>query len=108
MRRADRREITLDQGVRWQSLVPVEEPGLDWMVVHYPPGAVSSPSMQRHGGRDYGLVTRGHLSVRLGFNEHTLGPGDAIVFDGSTPHQLRNETSAPVEAVWLVLDRQAV
>src|SRR5207245_1190245 len=48
--RQSRSHIELDHGIVWQSLLPVEEPGLEWMVVHYPSGAVSAPNMQHHGG----------------------------------------------------------
>ncbi|HEX2187099.1 MAG TPA: XRE family transcriptional regulator [Chloroflexota bacterium] len=104
----ERKRIELKHGVVWESLLPVEEPGLEWMVIHYPPGAASSARMQRHGGRDYGLVLKGRLTIKLGFLEHTLGPGDSISYDASTPHQLRNDGDSAVEAVWLVLDRHAV
>jgi transcriptional regulator with XRE-family HTH domain len=106
--RPARSRIELEHGVVWESLLPVEEPGLEWMVIHYPPGAMSSAKLQRHGGRDYGLVVSGQLTIRLGFSEYVLGPGDSIAYDASTPHQLRNDGHTPVEAVWLVLDRHAV
>jgi transcriptional regulator with XRE-family HTH domain len=105
---SERRRLELDHGVVWESLVPVEEPGVEWMVIRYPPGAVSSVKMQRHGGRDYGLVLKGHLTIKLGFVEYVLGPGDSIAFDATTPHQLRNDGETDVEAVWLVLDRHSV
>jgi transcriptional regulator with XRE-family HTH domain len=104
----ERKRIELEHGVIWESLLPVEEPGMEWMVIHYPPGAASSATMQRHGGRDYGLVVKGRLTIKLGFVEHTLGPGDSIAYDASTPHQLRNDGETDVEAVWVVLDRHSV
>lgn len=108
VRRHERSRIELDQRVVWESLLPVEEPGLEWMVIRYPPGATSSVKMQRHGGRDYGLVLQGQLTIRLGFAEYILNPGDSIAYDASTPHQLRNDGDTPVEAVFLVLDRHSV
>jgi len=107
VRRADRRRVELDHGVVWESLVPAEEPGIEWMMIHYPPGAVSAATPQRHGGRDYGVVVRGCLTARVGFADYQLQRGDAIAFDASIPHQLRNDGQAAVEAVWLVLDRHA-
>ncbi len=107
VRRAERRQIALDQGVVWESLLPVEETAMEWMVIHYPPGAASTVAMQRHGGRDYGVVIKGQLTVKLAFTEFVLGPGDSLAFAASSPHQLRNDGDTPVEAVWLVLDRHS-
>jgi transcriptional regulator with XRE-family HTH domain len=108
VRRAHRHRIQLDHGVVWESLLPAEEPPMEWMAIHYPPGAVSSATMQRHGGRDYGVVVTGRLTVKLAFSEYILEPGDSIAFDASSPHQLRNDGDTPVEAVWLVHGRHAV
>jgi transcriptional regulator with XRE-family HTH domain len=105
---AERKRIELEHGVVWESLAPEEEPGVEWMIIHYVPGAISSVRMQRHGGRDYGLVVKGRLTIKLGFVEYTLGPGDSIAYDASTPHQLRNDGDTEVEAVWLVLDRHSI
>jgi transcriptional regulator with XRE-family HTH domain len=101
---SDRQRIDLGQGVTWESLLTAPEAGLEFMVIRYAPGAVSAPTLQRHSGRDYGLVLRGHLTVRLVFAEHVLGPGASISFDATLPHQLANLGDTPMEAVWLRLD----
>lgn len=106
--RSKRQRMELDRGVVWESLLTEEEAGLEWMVIHYPPGAVSSTNMQRHPGRDYGIVIEGVLTVRVGFAEYTLGQGDSISLDATTPHQLSNRGEISVEAVWLRLDRGAL
>ncbi len=105
LRREGRSRIRLEHGVSWESLMPTEEDGLEFMEIHYPPGAVSSPRLQRHGGRDYGVVVKGRLTVRLAFSEHLLETGDSVVFDATTPHQLRNDTDSETVATWLVLER---
>lgn len=107
VRRQGRSRIHLEHGVSWESLVPTEENGLEFMEIHYPPGGVSSERLQRHGGRDYGVVTKGRLTVRLSFSEYVLEAGDSVVFDATTPHQLRNESDTEAIAIWLVLERNS-
>lgn len=105
VRRRSRSRIHLEHGVSWESLVPTEEHGLEFMEIRYPPGAVSSARLQRHGGRDYGVVIKGRLTVRLSFSEYVLETGDSVAFDATAPHQLRNDGDAEVVAIWLVLER---
>jgi len=102
---AERQRVELAQGVEWESLLPETEAGLEFMVIRYPPGAVSTSTLQRHSGRDYGLVVRGHLTVRLVFAEYVLGPGASISYDATLPHQLCNRGETEMEAVWLRLDK---
>jgi transcriptional regulator with XRE-family HTH domain len=104
----DRRSIELAREVTWHSLLPVDEPDLEWNEVHYPAGSISSETMQHHGGRHYFLVLEGRLTVQLAFTEYHLEPGDSMAFDGSIPHQLRNEGEDLVRAVVIVLERHQV
>ncbi len=39
-----------------------------------------------HEGQEIDLVINGHLLVQVGEHRTTLGPGDSIYFDSSTPH----------------------
>jgi quercetin dioxygenase-like cupin family protein len=60
----------------------------------------------RHGGREYGYLLTGRLDVQVGFENHSLSPGDAIHFDSMTPHRLSNPYPEPCTAVWFVLARR--
>ncbi len=108
-RATQRRAIELEQGVRWELLTPSPEPGAEFLEVTYPVGGSSSPNDHaiRHSGRDYCLILQGELSVQIGFEEHLVGPGDSLAFDGTIPHRFWNVGSVPVHAVWFVLDRSA-
>ncbi len=39
-----------------------------------------------HSGQELDLVIEGKLTVQIGEHRETLGPGDSIYFDSSTPH----------------------
>ena len=53
-----------------------------------------------------GYVLTGRLRVNIGFEEFTLGPGDAITFDSAAPHRLSNDGDERVTAVWFVQGRR--
>ncbi|MPZ52439.1 MAG: cupin domain-containing protein [Acidimicrobiia bacterium] len=99
----DRLEFT--DGVTWENLLPQPEPDMEWVLINYPPGAPEPPPLLRHGGKDYGMVIVGKLTVTLGFEEYGLQSGDSIAFDATTPHQISNQTTEPASAVWLIRNR---
>ena len=108
-RAGERSAIDLETGVRWERLTTHDVPGVEFLHVVYPPGSESSPAdaLVRHGGRELGYVCTGELGVTLGFEQHTLGPGDSISFDSTIPHRLHNDGDEVVTAVWIVLGRHA-
>lgn len=106
-RRESRRSIDLEQGVRWELLTPLPEPGAEFLEVTYPVGGSSSSTNHaiRHNGRDYCLIGEGVLSAQIGFEEFQLAAGDSFAFDATIPHRFWNAGVEPVRAVWFVLDR---
>ena len=103
-----RATIDLDSGVRWEELADRDDE-VDFLLATYEVGGASTSdqSLIRHQGQEYGYVIRGTLHVQIGFQEHRLEPGDSISFDSTTPHRLENRGTEPVEAVWLVVGREA-
>jgi transcriptional regulator with XRE-family HTH domain len=104
-----RRVINLASGVRWERLTPHSDRDVEFLYVVYPVGAASCPedALMTHGGKEYGYVMSGSLGVRVGFEEYELGPGGSIAFDSSSPHRLWSIGDEPVEAVWVVIGREA-
>jgi transcriptional regulator with XRE-family HTH domain/quercetin dioxygenase-like cupin family protein len=105
--RPDGREaLTLDSGVTWELLGQVPGVHVEFLRVTYPPGSASSSSGQlmRHTGTEYGFLVTGELVLSLGFEEHRLGPGDAISFASSTPHAYRNDGTEPAIGIWFVVE----
>ena len=105
----DRLLINLASGVTWERLTPTSDPGVEFLYVVYDVGSESCPedSLVTHGGREYGYVVSGQLGIRIGFDEHALGPGDSISFDSSSPHRLWAIGDEPVTAIWFVVGRQS-
>ena len=106
-RAASRSSIRLGSGVVWERLTTESIRNVDFLHVTYEVGGESSPAdaFQRHSGQEWGYVLSGTLTVRIGFDEFLLQPGDAISFDSATPHRLFNAGVVPATAVWFVLGR---
>lgn len=108
LRAGDRPTITLASGPRWERLTPRPEMASEFMEVVYSPAAeAESPPRDfvRHEGREYGIITKGKLTVQVGFESTVLNEGDSIAFDSSAPHKFWNETTGEVRAIWFVLDQ---
>jgi len=108
-RAGSRRVIDLEAGVSWERLTTRDEREVEFLFTVYPPGGESSPAdaLVRHTGREFGIVLNGRLSVTIGFEDYQLGPGDSVFFDSTVPHRLHNDSDETVQAVWVVLGRQA-
>jgi transcriptional regulator with XRE-family HTH domain len=104
-RRGSRRTIDLASGVRWERLTPGADDRVDFLEVIYEPSGHSTDTRRplRHDGQEYGLIISGSLRADVGFETFELGPGDAIAFDSSLPHQYWNTTGADVHAIWVVV-----
>jgi transcriptional regulator with XRE-family HTH domain len=109
-RARDRKEIRLASGVMWDRLTTESVPGIDFLYVTYEVGGASSPEheFQRHGGHEWGFVLEGTLGVTIGFEDHELGPGDAISIDSTVPHRMYNRGTVPVHGIWFVLGRRSL
>jgi transcriptional regulator with XRE-family HTH domain len=107
-RAASRSSIRLGSGVVWERLTTESIRNVDFLEVTYEVGGESSPAdaFQRHSGQEWGYVLSGILTVRIGFDEFILQPGDAISFDSGTPHRLFNAGDVPARAVWFTLGRR--
>ncbi|MFC8146050.1 helix-turn-helix domain-containing protein [Streptomyces paradoxus] len=99
-----RETLELDSGVVWERLGRVPGAETDFLLVTYRPGGSSSGSgaLMRHPGTEYGYLTSGELVLTLGFEEHTLRPGDSVCFESTTPHRYRNDGEVPAVGVWFV------
>ncbi len=109
-RAASRSTIRLGSGVVWERLTTESIRNVDFLHVTYEVGGESSPAdaFQRHTGQEWGYVLSGTLTVRIGFDEYLLQPGDAISFDSAVPHRLFNAGDIPARAVWFVQGRGSV
>lgn len=66
---------------------------------HYAPGASTGRHALSHEGEECGIVLKGQLTVTVGDQTRTLGPGDAYYFRSDQPHSFRNEGHEQCEII---------
>jgi transcriptional regulator with XRE-family HTH domain len=85
--------IRLDRVANWQN------PGVEFVVTVYAPGAGFCAGTRR----EFGLVLSGTLHVTVGTDVHVLGAGDSISVESDEPHRAHNDSSEEARAVWATL-----
>src|SRR5262249_38250180 len=98
----ERPTIKLNGGVTWSRLTALAEKDTEFLEINYPPGAASGVNMSHHGGREFGFILEGELTVELGFESYALEAGDSIIFESTTPHRLSNRGPNLVRAIWVI------
>jgi len=68
------------------------------LVAH--PGGEGFPYTHFHEGDECGYVLSGKLEVKVGEEVYKLEPGDAIHFNGTKPHGIRNIGTEVSQSVW--------
>ncbi len=106
LRAGNRPTIPLEGGTRWERLTPKPETAAEFIEVVYPPnpGAAPPDDFIRHPSREYGVVTKGSLTVQVAFDRTVLHAGDSIAFDSVIPHRFWNDTADEVRAIWFITD----
>ncbi len=89
-RAADLTEIGQGAIVYRQVGQDLRERKLQILMERYAPGADTGRAMLSHDAEEGGLVLAGRLELTVGEQRHTLGPGDAYLFNSRIPHRFRN------------------
>ncbi|MEB8387213.1 cupin domain-containing protein [Rhodobacteraceae bacterium KMM 6894] len=77
-------------GMSTWMLSPKGLQGLQFMLVHIKPGAMSGESNYDHTGMDLGYVLSGTLNLEVEERFFVLGAGDSFCFDSRRPHRFEN------------------
>ena len=104
IRKLERRTLSLETGIVWESLTNEETSSVRFIEILYPPGGRSAKLMLRHTGRDFLVVMEGEITVQLEFQNYTLKAGDSMWFDAIIPHQFCNESSTPTRLISVTVD----
>jgi DNA-binding XRE family transcriptional regulator/mannose-6-phosphate isomerase-like protein (cupin superfamily) len=99
-----RPQLVMDCGVVWEQLASSAGHGVDFIEIIYPPGSSSTNDgrMLRHDGFECGYLLEGELEITVGFESSIIHRGEAIGFDSSTPHLLRNPGKVVARGIWCV------
>jgi len=84
----------------YQSLSGViNKPIFEPMIVIVLPSTITEPST--HSGQEFVYVLKGELTVILGNEETTIGPGGSFHIKSSTPHTWYNKSTDPVRLIYV-------
>jgi transcriptional regulator with XRE-family HTH domain len=105
MRAGQAATVMLESGVTFRRLSPRSTGELDFFESVYPPGstATGDSALFRHEGVEIGSVVSGELTVEFDDEAVVLLPGDSISYPCSKPHRIRNDSSRPAVATWLIV-----
>lgn len=82
-------------------LSPQDLKGLQFMLVHLKPGAMSGRSSYDHSGLDLGYVLSGTLNLEVEARFFVLGAGDSFCFDSCRPHRFENCGQSDTVVIYL-------
>jgi len=105
VQRAEHRPaVALSSGVVLARLMSAVGEDVELVEATYAPSgsSVSSSSLARTDGHQFGYVLSGVLRVVLGTDSVILSAGDSITLPSSTPHRLFNDGPEHVRAIWAV------
>lgn len=95
--------LSMAEGARWERLAATPEHGVNFMKIAYAPGAASADGdLITHDGYECGYVLSGEAEVTVGDDVFQLHSGEAVGFDSSIPHVVRNPGTEPFEGIWCV------
>jgi transcriptional regulator with XRE-family HTH domain len=88
-------------GIRYELLVPDLRGSLEFIFVHFEPGAATGEPFV-HSGEEAGVMLSGSIEMTVGSDVYVLKPGDSIRLDPSMPHSFRNPTGEVSTAIWVI------
>lgn len=97
--------VELESGVRLELLAGGATGIVEPLMVTYQPHSSTTAGAlwSRHLGYDFGVLLEGELTLRLGFDEHSIRAGDSVHFDTTQPHVYLNDSAVPARGVWFTL-----
>jgi len=104
-RRSENSALTVVGGARWERLGGSIDGVLEILRVTYPPQSSSAPAQERlrFAGSEFGVLLTGTLTLNLGFESMTMGPGDSVHFDTAEPHAYENGSDETAEGIWFIV-----
>lgn len=103
LRRGERPSLPQAEGYR-KTLIS-QQPIRDFEVFvgFFDPGGSTGPEAYTHGdSHEMMFVLRGHVSIELDGQPHSLSEGDSIEYRSSTPHRIANAGPGPAEVQWII------
>jgi transcriptional regulator with XRE-family HTH domain len=104
--RPDTRKVLIDPShgnIRWELLSPDLQRQMEVVHMTLAPGAVvGEEEWLVHEGEECGVVLSGTLDIEFERETFTLDSGDSLYFPSTLPHRIRNRSSGPTSAIWII------
>jgi transcriptional regulator with XRE-family HTH domain len=99
------RPVSLESGVLYRRLSPVQTAGVDFFESTYPPGSQADAGnhLITHVGYEIGTVQLGELTIQFEDETVHLRAGDSITYPCEIPHHIMNRGAVPAVATWLIV-----
>ncbi|PZS38496.1 MAG: MerR family transcriptional regulator [Pseudonocardiales bacterium] len=95
-----RRKLVMQHGeISYELLSPDTKRRLEVWLGTLSPGVTSGDEPSVHPSEEFILVLSGQMEIEISGQRQTLGPGDAIQYDGSQPHMIWNHTDEPLRFI---------
>ena len=94
------------EGVTYEHLTtlsdPADEYSMEALMLTLDGNSSRGDKEYGHRGRELGIILEGTAQLSYGDQKYTLAAGDCVTFDSDIPHNLSNNDSAPLRAVWII------
>lgn len=95
-----RRKLVMQHGeVSYELLSPDTKRRLEVWLGTLEPGASSGDEPSVHMSEEFILVLSGQMEIQIGLESQSLGPDDAIQYDGALPHRIWNRGGEPLRFI---------
>jgi transcriptional regulator with XRE-family HTH domain len=92
-------------GLRKELLTPEGQHDLQFMLIHFDPGASSSDVLMG-AGEKAGMVLSGEVELMVGGHVERIREGDSFQFDSTLAHRVRNLSAEISTVVWFMDTRR--
>jgi transcriptional regulator with XRE-family HTH domain len=102
LRKADRPELTMQEGTRKYAITRAPLHHLEVYAAEFDPGGSTGEDAYVHGdSQEILLVLRGMVTASLDQDVYELNAGDSIEYRSSVPHRVTNTGNAMAEVLWI-------
>ncbi|MCG8572916.1 MAG: XRE family transcriptional regulator [Spirochaetes bacterium] len=105
VRKGERNKIILESTIYEQLTTTVgsnDEHAIEAFTIEIPPGQDKGTLEYGHQGKELGVILSGKGELKYGKEVYYINEGDSISFSSDIPHVLKNISSEPLVAFWVI------
>ncbi len=102
VRKANRRILRFESGIRDELLCPSLGGELELLSCYFEPGASSGDEPYSHESEEAGVIISGQLDLWVAGDRFELAAGDSFHFDSRKPHRYCNPGKTETHVIWAI------